>query len=184
MHILCVDADTSVGKMELKRRALYETMKVYTFFQKIKGLENITIDFIAEETGVRETNRVAGETVITENEYLSGTFYPDFICYAWYPVALHIMDGLIQKYHKEKVIPKVPYSALIPKNSERILCAGRCISSDTLANSGLRAQANCMATGQVVGCAAALAAKNNLLVKEISYIELRNSLEAIGAILP
>lgn len=32
-------------------------------------MEELTVDFIAEETGVRETNRIVGETKITEEDY-------------------------------------------------------------------------------------------------------------------
>ena len=43
-----------------------------------------------------------------------------------------------------------------------ILVAGRCVSSDRLANSGLRVQASCMAMGQAAGAAAALAVQKIL----------------------
>ena len=68
--------------------------------------------------------------------------------------------------------------------AKRILCAGRCISTDTDANSAVRVQAPCMATGQVAGCAAAISAKNNIVVKEIPFHMLCRSLEEIDAIVP
>ena len=44
---------------------------------------------------------------------------------------------------------------IVPKGSRNILVAGRSVSSDRLANSGLRVQAPCMAMGQAAGAAAA-----------------------------
>jgi len=41
-----------------------------------------------------------------------------------------------------------------------------------------------MAMGQVAGCAASIAAKNNVNVKEVPFPLLCNSLEKIGAIVP
>ena len=41
-----------------------------------------------------------------------------------------------------------------------------------------------MATGQVAGCAAALAAKNNISVAEIDYHELCGAVSAKGCIMP
>jgi len=57
------------------------------------------------------------------------------------------------------VVPTVPRSALIPKGSRNLLVAGRCVSSDRLANSALRVQASCMGMGQAAGANAALAAE-------------------------
>ena len=94
------------------------------------------------------------------------------------------MDGIEQVFLKENIVPKIPYSALIPKGSSHILCTGRCISSDTHANSAIRVQAVCMATGQVAGCAAALAAKEGLDIKSISFDKLCDMLTGIGAIVP
>ena len=136
------------------------------------------------DTGIRETNRIVGEYEITADDYITGRFFDDSVCYAFYPIDLHIMDGIKQEFHKENIVAKVPYRALIPKGTKNILCAGRCISSDTLANSGLRVEAVCMATGQVAGCAAALAAKKNISVAEIDYHELCGAVSAIGGIIP
>lgn len=184
MHVLCVDADTSKGKTQLEQRAYAQLLKVYKFYRSIKGLENIKIDFIAEETGVRETNRIAGMGTITADDYINGVFYPDSVCYAFYPIDKHVMDGINKVYHADDIVSKIPYSALIPKNCKHILCAGRCISSDTDANSAVRVEAVCMATGQVAGCAAALAVKHKTNVSNVSYSELCSSLNKLGAIVP
>ena len=184
MHVASVDADTSEGKTALEKRAYYQTLKAYEYLRSIKGLENLRIDFVAEETGVRETNRIVGESTVTEEDYINGKFYPDSVCYAFYPIDRHVPDGIVQRFHKEDVVAKIPYTALIPKNSKHILCAGRCISSDTFANSAVRVEAVCMATAQAAGCAAALAAESGTDVKEVPYPSLCRALEAIGAIVP
>ena len=184
VHIPCVDADTSIGKTQLERKAYSQMLDLYAFLRGIKGLENLEIDFVAEETGVRETNRIVGEKTITAEDYINGVFYQDSICYAFYPIDRHVISGIEQKFLKENVVPKIPYSALIPKNSKRIICAGRCIGSDTDANSAVRVEAVCMATGQAAGCAAAISAKRNVDLKNVSYTELCDSLTAIHAIVP
>ena len=184
IHIPSKNADTSIGKTKLEFDALKLLKSIYIFYKKIKGLENLTVDFIAEETGVRETNRIIGETKITADEYINGYYYSDSVCYAFYPIDLHVLSGIEQKFHKPDVIAKIPYTALIPKNSKRIICAGRMVSSDIYANSGLRVQAPCMAMGQVAGCAAAIASQNSLLIKDVPYEILCAYLQKIGAIVP
>ena len=184
IHIPCEDADTSKGKTNLEKRTYALLLDVYKFLKTIEGLENLEIDFVAEETGVRETNRIVGETKITAEDYINGVSYADSVCYAFYPIDRHVMDGIVQMFHAENVVPKIPYSALIPKNAKRILCAGRCISSDTDANSAVRVEAVCMATGQAAGCAAAVAVQNNQTVHNVSYDALCKALQAIHAIVP
>ncbi len=184
MHVASVDADTSEGKTALEKRAYYQTLKAYEYLRSMKGLEGLRIDFAAEETGVRETNRIVGEATVTEEDYIGGKFYPDSVCYAFYPIDRHVPDGIVQRFHEEDVTAKIPYRALIPKKSKHILCAGRCISSDIYANSAVRVEAVCMATAQAAGCAAALAAESGVEVKKVPYPSLCRALEAIGAIVP
>ncbi len=183
-HLDCIDADTSAGRNDLEFRAVEILKDTCGFLRTVKGLENINIYFVADETGVRESVRIVGEKEVLTQDYLDGVFYPDSVCYAFYPVDLHVTDGIEQIFLKEGVVPKIPYGALVPKGSRRLICAGRCVSSDTHANSALRVQAPCMAMGQAAGCAAALAVSGNTQINNISYQALRASLEAIGAIVP
>lgn len=184
MHTPCYSAETSIGKTELEKQALFDMFNVYKFYKSIKGLENLQITYFANETGVRETKRIIGETVITAEDYINCIHYPDSVCYAFYPIDLHVLNGIEQKFHKENTVSEVPFTALIPKNSKRILCAGRCISSDTYANSALRVEAVCMATGQVAGCAAAIAAKQETDIKNICFEELSTTLKNMKCIVP
>lgn len=136
------------------------------------------------ETGFRESYRIIGETMITVNDYTSGKVYDDAIGYAFYPVDLHTKTGVKPKPLKPGVTPTIPLGALIPKNSENVIVAGRCISSDRLANSGLRVQASCMAMAQAAGVTAALAAKTNTTPKNVPLQDIRTMLKEHKAILP
>jgi len=78
----------------------------------------------------------------------------------------------------------VPLRALIPKDSRNIMVAGRCVSSDRLANSGLRVQAPCMAMGQAAGVAAAQAANHGRTPLDVPLAEIRELLQEHGAIVP
>lgn len=182
IHIPCKDADTSLGRTHVERDAYALMLKLYSFYKNIRGLENLSINFVAEETGVRETNRIIGNHIITADEYINGKMYDDAICYSFYPIDLHVMNGIKQVFLKENIVPKIPYRALVPKDSKHIICAGRCISSDKDANSAIRVQATCMATGQAAGCAAAIACRDETMLKDISLDKLRESLLKIGAI--
>lgn len=85
---------------------------------------------------------------------------------------------------KPGTVPTVPLSALVPKDSRNIIVAGRCISSDRLANSGLRVQAACMAMGQAAAGAAALAAKDGTTPGKVPLGQLHTLLKEHAAIIP
>lgn len=184
VHVPCKDADTSAGKTKVEQDAYALLLKILRFYRRLPGLENLTVDFVAEETGIRESNRIVGEETVLAEDYITGKAYPDAVCYAFYPIDLHVMDGIRQKFFDENKVGQIPYGALIPKNARHLLVAGRCIASDTDANSAIRVQAPCMATGQAAGCAAAVCARESLPVKDLPFSLLRKKLEAIGAIVP
>ena len=136
------------------------------------------------ETGFRESYRIHGETIITVDDYTSGRIFDDSICNAFYPVDLHTKDGVKPEPLKPGTVPTVPLRALIPIGSENIIVAGRCVSSDRLANSGLRVQAACMAMGQAAGAAAALAAKLSTTPGKVPMTKLKEILKKHDAIVP
>ena len=136
------------------------------------------------ETGFRESFRILGETVVTVNDYRSGKKFDDAICYAFYPVDLHTKTGVKPDPLKPGILPTVPLRALIPKDSRNIMVAGRCVSSDRLANSGLRVQAPCMGMGQAAGATAALAAKTGTTPLDVPLKEIHDLIRAHGAIVP
>lgn len=69
-------------------------------------------------------------------------------CYSFYPIDLHDAHGVKPEELKSGTFPTIPRGALIPKGSKNMMVAGRCLSSDRLANSAARVQASCMAMGQ------------------------------------
>jgi hypothetical protein len=136
------------------------------------------------ETGFRESYRIEGETMVTLNDYTTGRFFDDAISYAFYPVDLHTREGVKPAPLKPGTVPTIPLRALIPKGSRDLIVAGRCVSSDRLANSGLRVQAACMGMGQAAGVAAALAAKAGTTPLEVPLTEIRERLREHGQIVP
>jgi hypothetical protein len=139
---------------------------------------------VQPEASFRESYRIQGETVITVDDYTSGRVFKDAVCYAFYPVDLHTKSGVKPKPLAKGIVPTIPLGALIPKESRNIVVAGRCVSSDRLANSGLRVQASCMAMGQVAGVTAALAVQQKTTPLQVSLEDIRELLRKHGAIVP
>ncbi len=185
IHVECpLDADTSLGKSELEQKARAQVYYLLQLLRRFSGMEQISIADYPAECGVRETNRMVGEHIVTAEEFCQGIRYEDAVCYAFYPIDRHEPSGIHQVFLEEGIVPTLPYRALIPKGSKHVLGVGRILSSDADANSALRVQAVCMATGQVAGCACALATRSNAAVADISYAALCDLLKKQGAIVP
>ncbi len=84
----------------------------------------------------------------------------------------------------DNVVATVPLRALIPRGSKNFIVAGRCVSSDRLANSALRVQASCMGMGQAAAASAVLASKSGKTPSEVPLNDIRQLLEEHGAIVP
>jgi len=136
------------------------------------------------EPGFRESFRIVGETMISVNDYTSGKKFEDAVSNAFYPVDLHTKSGVQPKLLKPGIVPTIPLRALIPKDSRNIMVAGRCVSSDRLANSGLRVQASCMGMGQAAGATAAIAARTGTTPLKVPLAEIHQLLREHGAIIP
>lgn len=179
------DSSTADARTETNLRGRASMLRMYRWLKTVPGLEKIELVGMSPEVGIRETYRVLGEALISQDDYVSGRRWDDAVCYAFYPVDLHSQKSGVKPAHlKEGVVPTVPLRALTPKGSRNLLVAGRCLSSDRLANSGLRVQAACMATGQAAGAAAALAAQKGLTPGEVPLAELKGLLRCQGAVVP
>lgn len=160
-------------------------LRMYRFLRRVPGLEHAALVSMSPEVGVRETYRIRGEYTITQADYTSGRVFPDALCYAFYPVDLHDKRTGIRPAHlAEGVVATVPLRALVPKGAKNLLVAGRCVSSDRGANSGLRVEAACMAMGQAAGAAAACAARRGCTPLEVPLAEIKAALRTQGAIVP
>jgi len=181
------DADNSTADLrtETNLRGRASMLRMYRFLRGVKGLENVALTSMSAEVGVRETYRIVGEYRITEEDYRSGRVFPDSLCHAFYPVDMHEKSSGVRPSHlADGIVPTVPLRALVPKGAQNMLVAGRCVSSDRPANSGLRVEAACMAMGQVAGAAAACAALHGTTPLETPLDDIRRALRASGAIVP
>ena len=184
-HICNINGAESFGRTQMEIAGRASILRSYRFLKQQVGLENIEFDLNSPECGVRETRVIAGEHTITRREYLAGISYPDAVCNAFYQIDFHDgEEGLISEKLAPGIVPQVPLRALIPQGSSNFLAAGRIISSDRAANSALRVQAVCMATGQAAGAVAAICAATNRSPLDIPKREWKELLEKNEAVIP
>ena len=118
----------------------------------------------------RETFHTLGDYVITRDDFLNAVDFEDKVCNAFNYVDMHSqeMGCEVQFLESGDLLPKVPFRALIPKGSRRITVAGRNVSANRVAFAGIRAQCTCMAMGQAMGAAAALAVQRAVASREVN----------------
>lgn len=163
------------------RTSLLNTIR---FLRELPGCEKTKLISMQPEAGVRETYRIDGEYQITHEDYIDGKIFNDAVSYSFYPIDVHDKNGVVPKHLNEGIVPTIPLRALIPKGSKNFLVAGRCISSDQLANSALRVQASCMGMGQAAAAAAVLSFNNKTTPIKVPINKLRILLQEYGAIVP
>ncbi len=149
-------------------------------------VENFVFDYCAPECGIRETRRIEGEKNITGQDYISGKFWNDSVCYSFYPIDIHDSkgDGVDICPLKKGIIPTIPLGSMIPHNSQNFLVAGRAISGNEIASSAYRIQPSCMAMGQAAGATAAISIEKNIKIKDVKINDIYNLLEKYDAIIP
>jgi hypothetical protein len=161
------------------------TQRYMVFCRKyLPGFENLYLVFTAPLVGVRESRRIRGEYYITVDDVLGGKKFDDAICRNCYPLDIHRTKEEEGKINLKKLPPgeyhEVPYRALVPLKVENLLVAGRCLSASFEAQSSIRIQSNCRAMGEAAAVAAAMAIRQNVVVRMVDGVEVRNALKRLG----
>ena len=182
--IMGADSTTSETHTLTNIKGRSSLMKMLRFLRTLPGCEKVNLVSMQPETAVRETYRIDGEYQITHEDYISGKVHKDSLSYSFYPIDLHDKNGVVPKHLRENIVATVPLRALIPKKSRNFLVAGRCISSDRLANSALRVQASCMGMAQAAAIAAVIASKKGVSPLQVDSNEIKDLLRKYEAIIP
>lgn len=188
--------DLTRGEMECRQYNLDIVRYLKTHFESLKNLE---ITSMAPEIGFRDSRRIEGRYRLTIEDMESRREFSDVI--AVFPRFYDMlapdaeMDGdgkvegggyrghIFEPVTDERTF-EIPYGALVPKRVSNLLVAGRCISADHVAESGVRAISLCMMTGQAAGTAAAMAIESGVRPADVEITGLQRRLREQGLELP
>lgn len=157
------------------RRQAFHAVEVYREY--VPGMENCWMSHSAAIIGTRESRRIIGEYVITEDDLMDQRNFDDTIGYGSFFIDVHNCTGSGMD-HETWNPPKgfkyqIPYRALVPKKIDNLLVAGRCVSCTHVALGSLRVMPQCVLEGEAAGLAANLAVKGNTPPKNVDVEELR-----------
>jgi len=170
-HIYDADTSDADGQTRANIEGRARMLRMFQFVRNsIPGCERASIKMMASHALARETYHTVGEYLITRDDFYKAVDFEDKICNAFNYVDMHSQDvGCeVEFIEARDHVPTVPFRALIPKGSRRITVAGRNISANRIAFAGIRAQCTCMAMGQAMGAAAALAVQRGVASREIN----------------
>lgn len=162
----------SLSRGEVEGRAQIDDIVTY-LTEYVPGFEQAYFTKTAPFLGIRETRRIVGEYVMTQDDVLGCRHFDDAIAVASYPIDIHrpADDGCTLIWCGDCY--DIPYRSLVPKNVRNLLVAGRAISTTHEAMGATRVMATCMAMGEAAGRAAKISVQGNRLPGEIDVDELR-----------
>jgi hypothetical protein len=145
--------------------------------KKIPGLENCYLMRVGSNVAVRDTRRIVGDYILTEEDARKGTKFDDVVSRKYgkidAPGAEIKNDTMVSGFG-------YPYRSLIVKGIENLYVAGRCGSATFYGHAAGKSMGNMMGLGQAAGAAAALCSKKNIAPRQLDVKELQSLLISMG----
>ncbi len=168
-------------------RARSELNRIVNGLRKLGGpWEGVQIAATAEQIGVRDGRRIRGRFVVSKDDVVSGARYEDGVVRPTFSVDIHAISGENNKtaaYSNAGIKVKpydIPLRALVAKDVDGLMMAGRCISGDFIAHASYRVTGNAVAMGEAAGVVAAIAAQSRRLPHLVAWTEGEALLKKIG----
>jgi hypothetical protein len=145
---------------------------------RVVGFEKAYLQKTPAQIGVRESRRVIGRYVLTEEDVIGGRKFEDGVAACSYEIDIHNPTGTGTRlvYLADGVYYQIPYRSLLPLGVDNLVVAGRCVSSTHEAHSSLRIMPTVWAIGQAGGTAAALAVRGKVNPPALDVAELKKAL--------
>ena len=162
-------------------------------FQLISGLRDLVPGFErarlvrqAERPYLREGRRLVGLAQLTGKDVTAGRKAEDGIARGWYPIDLHVSYDFGPGHFgrpRDGDWYDIPYRAIVARDIDNLLMAGRCISATHEALGSARISPTSMAVGQAAGIAAAQAVNSASMPRDLRVGPLRDEIYAQGGML-
>lgn len=151
------------------------------------GAETMALEWIGMIPGKRESRRLMGDYVLTENDIREKKLFSDRVAYGGWFIDLHTPGGILARDKPPEplcgnpdladvlvVEPySIPFRCLYSRNVPNLLMAGRDISVTHVALGSTRVMMTCATLGQVVGTAAALCKRYGIMPRELYLARMK-----------
>jgi hypothetical protein len=182
------DWETGMGKdmiNETESIRDYGLLVVYSNWSYLKNhytpkekFLNEKLTWVAYIGGKRESRRLVGDYILTENDLINQNFLPDGTAPTSWTIDLHYPDPEnLEKFEGEafrsiakhiKIYPyPIPFRSLYSKNIDNLMMAGRDISVSHVALGTVRLMRTGGMMGEVIGMAASICKDKNVTPRDI-----------------
>ncbi len=165
-------------------RARAEIHQIVQALRSLGGVwQGIQLVATAEQIGVRDGRRINGRYRVTRDDLITGARHHDGVARVTFGVDVHAAtreenDSKAISHEGVRTQPyDIPLRALIARDVDGLMMAGRCISGDFLAHASYRVTGNAVAMGEAAGAVSALAAQSHRLPQDISWDAARSLLK-------
>ncbi|MDB5820262.1 MAG: hypothetical protein JWQ11_3902 [Rhizobacter sp.] len=181
-------ASLSEGELE-GRRQIVDYLRFLR--SKVPGFQDAYVLDIAPQLGIRETRRLVGEYMLTEDDVVQCVDFDDSIGVNGWPLEKHVAGDVHWVWPaipESRGYNELPYRMLLPRRAgaqgvDNLLVAGRCASMTHDGQSAARVTGACFVMGQAAGTAAAMAIAAEQSVHDIDRQALQRRLLEQGAFL-
>lgn len=138
------------------------------------GVKTYDLDWVGIVPGTRESRRIEGDYLLTENDVRENRIFPDAVAYGGWQMDQHVRGGIMDFDELPSRILNfegcytIPWRCYYSKNVANLMLAGRDISTTKMAFGSTRVMGTCAVGGQAVGTAAAMAVRLKCTPREIS----------------
>ncbi|WP_138750898.1 FAD-dependent oxidoreductase [Paenibacillus sinopodophylli] len=155
--------------------------------------ENYALDWIGQVPGKRESRRIIGRYLMTENDVQQGKQFSDEVAFGGWYLDLHIPGGLLASTSElpgagEFISPYgIPLRILIAKDIDNLMMAGRNVSVTHAALGTVRVMSTTAIMGQAAGTTAAIALWKGIAIPDmpdLAITDVQQTLLRRGCFLP
>ena len=151
---------------------------------KVPGFTNAKIVSTAQKIGLRESRRVTGDYIFTEDDFFAARKFDDGIGANAWPLEVVTAQGRTFTYIPGKdQFYTIPYRCLLPKHVENVIMAGRFMSGTHTALASYRVMGPAMVMGHAAGVAATFAAQKGVTPRQLHVSLVQHELLNQGAYL-
>ncbi|HWL08757.1 MAG TPA: FAD-dependent oxidoreductase [Planctomicrobium sp.] len=169
------------GVSDATIRARAELHTIVRALRKLGGpWKGLQIVATPEQIGIRDGRRIRGRYVVTQDDVANGARHDDAVVRATFAVDVHATKLADPAYSNRGIKTKpydIPIRALIARDVDGLLLAGRCISGDFIAHSSYRVTGNSVAMGEAAGSVGALSALTKRLPQDVPWNESQVAIE-------
>ncbi|GAA4972100.1 FAD-dependent oxidoreductase [Pseudonocardia tropica] len=165
---------------------------------------NLALDWVGQVPGKRESRRIVGQHLLTENDLIDRTVFDDEVAFGGWYVDLHTLGGLLadtsEPLNAQELDPTSDYGAktnvgpfgiplriMLDGTVQNLLLAGRNVSATHAGMGSIRVMSTCAVMGQAAGTAAALAVAEDAPAADIPITlvgDVQQALLRDGCFLP